>query len=216
MNPLVLTLGGLVLFVAGLGLGFLMARRPGDRQAADELAVVKEDFEAYREGVTRHFRDSAGHFQAIGEQYRALYAHMADGAKHFCAGGPEQEAIEFAPQPELLSPEAGGRREPLTAAAAAEALSESPGKMPAEDDEGEVSSPPEWGAALRDETDEGETAAAEGERDESPDAGADETEPTASKDASAGGAELQGPPGDEPMQGPERRETQAPGSGMVH
>lgn len=171
MNPWMLALGGLVLFLAGLGLGYLMARRPADRKAAEELAVVREDFEAYREGVTRHFRDSAGHFQAIGEQYRALYAHMADGAKHFCAGGPGQEAIEFAPRPELEARDAGSGRQPFTAAAAATALAESaspeaPDAEPAGDSE------------RREPTLEPETAGsaeAAGDTAGNPDAGTDES-----------------------------------------
>lgn len=216
MNPLVLTLGGLVLFLAGLGLGYLMSRRPGDREAAEELAAVRQDFETYREGVTRHFRDSAGHFQAIGEQYRALYAHMADGAKNYCAGGPEQEAIEFAPQPELAAPEAGSGRGPLSAAAAAAALSEASREEPADDDEEETSERREPVLVPDDDADKSELGAAGEERDETPDAEAGESGMNASDEADSDERELQEQRGDESVREPERKETQAPGSGMVH
>ena len=212
MNPWVLTLGGLVLFLAGLGLGYLMSRRPGDRQAAEELAVVKEDFEAYREGVTRHFRDSAGHFQAIGEQYRALYSHMADGAKNFCAGGPEQEAIEFAPQPELLPRDAGPVGEPVTAAAVTTALSEDAKTEANEEAEAEV-------AERREPTvgpEETEPAVAAGEGDENPDAGTDESGDRVPSGADSDQTELQESPDSPQVQETERKETQPPGSGMVH
>ena len=216
MNPLMLALGGLVLFLAGLGLGYLMSRRPGDREAAEELAAVKQDFETYQEGVTRHFRDSAGHFQAIGEQYRALYAHMADGAKNFCAGGPEQESIEFAPQPELEGPNAGRNPEPLTAAAAAAALSQN-SETEQTDDETEVSDRRE--SVLG--PDIGESAVADEDSGEHPDAGTEDagtgdagTE--ASDDADSDETETGEQPEDEQVRERERRETQPPGSGMVH
>jgi uncharacterized membrane-anchored protein YhcB (DUF1043 family) len=211
MNPLILGLGGVVLFFAGLGIGYLAFRRPDDRKAAEELAVVKADFEAYREGVTQHFRDSAGHFQAIGEQYRSLYAHMADGAKHFCAGAGDQEAIEFAPQPELAAPEATSGPEPLTAAAAATALSESP-EEPSPDGEA--------GAEERREPviapDTGDTAAAGEEDGDTADLRTDESVASASDDEGSGERELQEPPGDEQVAGPERKEPQSAGSRMVH
>ncbi len=212
MNPWILTLGGLVLFLAGLGLGFLMSRRPGDRQAAEELAVVKEDFEAYREGVTQHFRDSAGHFQAIGEQYRALYGHMADGAKHFCAGGPEQEAIEFAPQPELLPRDADPVDEPVTAAAAVTALSEGAETEADEEAEAEV-------AERREPTvgpEEIEPAVAAGEGGENPDERPDEPGNRMPPGADSDQTELQESPDSQQVQETERKETQPPGSGMVH
>jgi uncharacterized membrane-anchored protein YhcB (DUF1043 family) len=216
MNPLVLALGGVVLFLAGLGLGYLMSRRAGDREAAEELAAVRQDFETYREGVTRHFRDSAGHFQAIGEQYRALYAHMADGAKNFCAGGPEQEAIEFAPQPELAAPDADSGRERLSAAAAAAALSEASREEPAADDVEDISDRREPVLVPDDDADKGEPAAAGEERDETADAETGESGMRASDEADSDEKKIQEQSGAEGIRDPERKETQAPGSGMVH
>ena len=217
MNPLVLTLGGLVLFLAGLGLGYLMSRRPGDRQAAEELAVVREDFEAYREGVTRHFRDSAGHFQAIGEQYRALYAHMADGAKHFCASGPEQEAIEFAPQPELLSPDAESTRGPVTAAAAATALSESAGAQ-AGNAEAEVAErrEPTLGAEEDELAEKDELTEASADDAGNPEAETEESARKAADPAESDGLEPEIGTEENPVRDVERKESRASGSGMVH
>ena len=211
MNPLVLTLGGLVLFLAGLGLGVLVARRSGGRQAAEELAVVRQDFDAYREGVTRHFRDSAGHFQAIGEQYRALYAHMADGAKHFCAGGPEQEAIEFAPQPGL----AAADRKPFTAAAAATALSEGSWAHPGEEDvDTEAAEPLEPALGL--EEAESPAAAAEDKTEGRPEADPDEVLQKAADRGAADELESEMAGEENALRDVERKEPQAPGSGLVH
>ena len=74
-----LTLGGAALLLIGLGLGFWVAQLRNGKQVA-KAADVQKQFDDYRQNVTAHFGRTAEHFQAIGEQYRELYEHMASGA----------------------------------------------------------------------------------------------------------------------------------------
>lgn len=74
-----LVAGGAALLLIGLGLGFWLAQLRSGKQVA-KAADVQKQFDDYRQSVTAHFGRTAEHFQAIGEQYRELYEHMASGA----------------------------------------------------------------------------------------------------------------------------------------
>ena len=67
---------GALLGAAG---GYWLARRRARLDAA-KAEDVQLRFDDYRRQVTEHFGRTAEHFQAIGEQYRELYEHMASGA----------------------------------------------------------------------------------------------------------------------------------------
>lgn len=68
-----------VAMIIGAGLGFTYADRRA-RAAAKKSQDIQQRFDDYRQQVTKHFGRTAEHFQAIGEQYRELYEHMASGA----------------------------------------------------------------------------------------------------------------------------------------
>jgi hypothetical protein len=86
----------LLAFGAGLALGaggvafaqrrsVRAARERAERLAAD-LDETREAFEAHRQEVTKHFEQTSNLFRDLTEQYTRLYAHLAEGAREFCAG----------------------------------------------------------------------------------------------------------------------------------
>ena len=99
-QPVLLAAGGVLLLILGVALGYFVAAiRHSKTQARTD--AVKAEFDAYRENVTGHFRETAVQFQALGEQYRSLYRHMADGAQALCETPATEDAIGFSPFPEL-------------------------------------------------------------------------------------------------------------------
>ena len=84
--------------VAGIGIGFWLGRLQKD---GDRVAELETELETYREKVTEHFAQSATHFQAIGQQYRELYEHMAAGSEALCA--PDAKATMSFPAPGEVS-----------------------------------------------------------------------------------------------------------------
>jgi uncharacterized membrane-anchored protein YhcB (DUF1043 family) len=73
----------IILLIIGLGVGaaagFWFAQQRAKADAAKAVDVQKR-FDDYRLQVTSHFGRTAEHFQAIGQQYKELYEHMASGA----------------------------------------------------------------------------------------------------------------------------------------
>ena len=80
--------------VAGIGIGFWLGRLQNN---GDRVAELETELEAYRAKVTEHFAQSATHFQAIGQQYKELYEHMAAGSEALCA--PDAKATMSFPAP---------------------------------------------------------------------------------------------------------------------
>jgi uncharacterized membrane-anchored protein YhcB (DUF1043 family) len=111
-QPVLLAAGGVLLVLLGVALGYLVAAiRHSKTQAQTD--AVKAEYDAYRENVTGHFRETAVQFQALGEQYRSLYRHMADGAEALCETPATADAIGFSPFPELTQEgEAGAATHP--------------------------------------------------------------------------------------------------------
>lgn len=111
-QPVLLAAGGVLLLILGVALGYLVAAiRHSKTQARTD--AVKAEYDAYRENVTGHFRETAVQFQALGEQYRSLYRHMADGAQALCETPATADAIGFSPFPELTQKgEAGAETQP--------------------------------------------------------------------------------------------------------
>jgi uncharacterized membrane-anchored protein YhcB (DUF1043 family) len=111
-QPVLLAAGGVLLLILGVALGYLVAAiRHSKMQARTD--AVKAEYDAYRENVTGHFRETAVQFQALGEQYRSLYRHMADGAQALCETPATADAIGFSPFPELTQEgEAGAVTQP--------------------------------------------------------------------------------------------------------
>lgn len=94
--------GGAALLLIGLGLGFWAAQLRSGKQAA-KTADVQKQFDDYRQSVTAHFGRTAEHFQAIGEQYRELYEHMASGADTLIDPQTIEDKLSFVPTPAIES-----------------------------------------------------------------------------------------------------------------
>ena len=103
-ETVIIIAGGIVLLVIGLGLGFWAAQLRIGKQAA-KAADVQEQFDDYRRNVTAHFGRTAEHFQAIGEQYRELYEHMASGADTLIDPQTMDEKLSFVPR-DVIEPSA--------------------------------------------------------------------------------------------------------------
>ena len=88
--------GGVAVLLIGLGLGFWAAQLRSSKQAA-KAADVQQQFDDYRESVTAHFGRTAEHFQAISQQYRELYEHMASGADALIDQQAIDEKLSFVP-----------------------------------------------------------------------------------------------------------------------
>ena len=78
-SAIVVVIVGIVCLVAGLLVG-LWYGKSGQSAEAEKAEAVKNEFGEYREAVNQHFENSAKHFAAIGQEYQALYRHMANGA----------------------------------------------------------------------------------------------------------------------------------------
>lgn len=103
--------GGAGLLLIGLGLGFWAAHLRSGKQVA-KAADVQKQFDDYRQSVTAHFGRTAEHFQAIGEQYRELYEHMASGADTLIDPQALEDKLTFVPTAAIES--AGNDDEPGT------------------------------------------------------------------------------------------------------
>lgn len=91
-----LVAGGVGLLIVGLGLGFWAAQLRAGKQVA-KAENVQMQFDDYRNNVTEHFSRTAEHFQAIGQQYRELYEHMASGADSLCDREATDAKLSFRP-----------------------------------------------------------------------------------------------------------------------
>jgi uncharacterized membrane-anchored protein YhcB (DUF1043 family) len=81
--------GGLLV---GAAAAVLLARR-SDRVAEEraasletELEDTRQELEGQAEQVARHFEQTSDLFRKLTEEYTRMYAHLADGARQFCAG----------------------------------------------------------------------------------------------------------------------------------
>lgn len=96
---------GVLGLLVGLLLGGRFMRGGTDARKAAE---VLEEHERYRQEVTEHFERSAQLFSALTDDYRQLYAHLADGSQKLAEGVPQQLAIEadsMARSPRELPPD---------------------------------------------------------------------------------------------------------------
>ena len=94
MSPMILVAAGVLLFGLGLGLGFLLTRILGKRDAS-KASDIQHEMDDYRRRVSEHFGETAQHFQALGEQYQSLYKHMAQGAGALCDTAQSDALLEF-------------------------------------------------------------------------------------------------------------------------
>lgn len=95
-ETVILIAAGAGLLILGLGLGYWAAQLRSSKQVA-KAADVQKQFDDYRKNVTEHFGRTAEHFQAIGQQYRDLYEHMASGADTLIDPQEIDEKLSFVP-----------------------------------------------------------------------------------------------------------------------
>jgi hypothetical protein len=100
-----------VALLVGAGLGYYLAARR-ERRADERAATAEAELNAYRDNVTDHFRETAVHFRALGEQYRSLHEHLAQGAESLCETRRDEERLSFSPLAEIEGPAAGAGDEP--------------------------------------------------------------------------------------------------------
>jgi hypothetical protein len=81
-------------FLAGLLIGFGL-RRPDRRlrtqveELESQLQETRRQADQHRARVEKHFERTSELFRDLTEQYTALYAHLAEGARELCdEGGP--------------------------------------------------------------------------------------------------------------------------------
>lgn len=79
-------IAGLVLF-AGLGI-FIGTRISADkkriRELEGELSAAKKELETYRISVNDHFKKTSELFSRMTDSYKAVYLHLAEGARTLC------------------------------------------------------------------------------------------------------------------------------------
>jgi len=65
--------------------GYLVSgRRKGNKQLETELAASREELQKYRSEVTSHFQQTAFKVNALTENCRNVYEHLAQGAQELC------------------------------------------------------------------------------------------------------------------------------------
>ena len=116
---------GLVALLLGTGLGYYLAARR-ERQADERAATAEAKLSAYRDNVTDHFRETAIHFRALGEQYRSLHEHLAQGAESLCETRRDDERLSFSPLAEIEGPIAGAGDESATQEAEGDFIESAP------------------------------------------------------------------------------------------
>ena len=91
MSPIILVGAGILIFGLGLGLGYWLSHM----REATKTGDIQNELDEYRRHVTEHFSETAQHFQALGQQYRSLYKHMAHGAEALCDPAQTDAMLEF-------------------------------------------------------------------------------------------------------------------------
>jgi len=130
---------GVGLFGLGVGLGLWLRR--GDRAAHQrveelelELLRARGRLEEHRDQVVKHFEQTSDLFRDLTEDYTALYAHLAQGARDLCPDQVPGIGRGFA-GPLLEGPPDPGEVEPLKRAAVEVSPDEIPGGDDASDEE---------------------------------------------------------------------------------
>ena len=101
MSPIVLIGAGLLIALAGTGLGYWLGSF-GRKHESEKASELQAELDKYRRDVTEHFSETAAHFQTLGKEYRKLYEHMAVGAGALCDTDQSGPNLSFAPV-ELLA-----------------------------------------------------------------------------------------------------------------
>ena len=144
MDPNLLIVASVAL-AGGLLIGFLIGNLKS-KSAGTRAHDAEAELEAYRKQVNEHFGETAEHFQALGQQYKSLYEHLASGADSLCDTPDAGQELSFVPrgmltqltgddltgeaeEPEETAPE----QAPEAPAAAAAADNDTPSEAPADE-----------------------------------------------------------------------------------
>ncbi len=89
--------GGVIGAVVGIIIGWMLGRSsaPGsqeNRELEQQLDDAKASHERFEQKVNAHFADTAGRLNALTENYREVYEHIARGAADLC---PQENASAF-------------------------------------------------------------------------------------------------------------------------
>ncbi len=92
---------GILSFALGLVLGCIgaylfLGRYSHTAKLREELSELKERFSDYRDQVTQHFMRTSELVQEMTQSYRAVYEHLATGARELCDGEVETPSLETA------------------------------------------------------------------------------------------------------------------------
>lgn len=97
----------MVPFLAGMAIGaftvylILLPDHLRRRQLQAEIDRLNAELKAYREQVQQHFRRTSDLFQNLTASYRAVYEHLAGGARALCSVEHLTPSIEL-PERRLL------------------------------------------------------------------------------------------------------------------
>ena len=88
-NVMILLAFAVGLAVGAVALGLLQRRSGGaarerEEQLGIELDEAREELEAQRAEIAKHFEETSDLFRDLTEQYTRLYAHLSEGAREFC------------------------------------------------------------------------------------------------------------------------------------
>ena len=88
-NAMILLAFGVGLALGAAALGLLQRRSGGavrerEEQLGVELEEAREELEAQRAEIAKHFGETSDLFRDLTEQYTRLYAHLSEGAREFC------------------------------------------------------------------------------------------------------------------------------------
>lgn len=89
INPEYAPFAAVALFLVGVVCGAVAARlvlptRKQLRRLTAELEKLRAEHEAYRGSVTRHFETTSELVASMTESYKAVYDHLAQGARSLC------------------------------------------------------------------------------------------------------------------------------------
>jgi uncharacterized membrane-anchored protein YhcB (DUF1043 family) len=89
MDMEIVSVNGLILVISVCVIAFLIGRltskgRKDKKRLETELEQSREELSNYRSQVTSHFRETAHRVNALTENYRNVYEHLARGAQDLC------------------------------------------------------------------------------------------------------------------------------------
>jgi uncharacterized membrane-anchored protein YhcB (DUF1043 family) len=80
--------------IGGIGTYVFIGRYSHTAKLRAELGELKERFSDYRDQVTQHFMRTSELVQEMTQSYRAVYEHLATGARELCDGEAEGRSLD--------------------------------------------------------------------------------------------------------------------------